>query len=69
MTPTLIISMEKIAAAIGVPNSALNAALMPHIIMTCLSFSSNLNTLPIELPMLPPICSAAPSRPAEPPNR
>ena len=49
--------------------SAENAALMPHIIMICLSFSSKPNSLPRPFPMLPPSCSAAPSRPAEPPNR
>ncbi len=69
MMPTLTTSMEKIAAAIGVPKSAENAALMPHIIMICLSFSSKPNSLPRPFPMLPPSCSAAPSRPAEPPNR
>ena len=41
MMPTLTTSMEKMAAAIGVPNSAENAALIPHMIMMCLSFSSN----------------------------
>ena len=32
MMPTLTTSMEKMAAAIGVPNSAENAALIPHMI-------------------------------------
>ena len=69
MTPTLTISIGRIAAAIGVPNKAENAALIPHMIMTCLSLSSKRNSFPKAFPILPPICNAAPSRPAEPPNR
>lgn len=42
---------------------------MPDIIIMCWSLSSNRNSLPRELPMLPPNCKAAPSLPAEPPNR
>ena len=69
MIPTLTTSMEKTAAAMGVPNRAEKAALIPHIIMTRLSFSSIRKTFPRKFPMLPPSCRAAPSRPAEPPNR
>ena len=69
MTPTLTISIGRIAAAIGVPNSAENAALIPHMIITCLSLLSKRNSLPNALPILPPICKAAPSRPADPPNK
>ena len=56
-------------AAIGVPNSDEKAALIPHIIITCLSFSSKRKIFPRELPILPPICKAAPSLPAEPPKK
>ena len=69
MIPTLTTSMEKIAAAMGVPNRAEKAALIPHMVMICLSFSSNLNSFPISFPILPPSCRAAPSRPDEPPRR
>ena len=48
------------AAAIGVPKRAENAALMPHMIMTCLSLSSKRKNFPIAFPILPPICRAAP---------
>ncbi len=69
MMPTLTTSREKMAAAMGVPNRAEKAALMLHMVMMFLSFSSKPTRLPMALPMLPPSCSAAPSRPAEPPSR
>ena len=34
MTPTLMTSMEKTAAAMGVPNTAAKAALIPHMTIT-----------------------------------
>ena len=68
-TPTLTISIGRMAAAIGVPKRAENAALMPHMIMTCLSLSSKRKNFPIAFPILPPICRAAPSRPADPPKK
>ena len=54
ITPTLITSIEKTAAAIGVPNSAEKQALMPHIIIIRVSFSSNLNSFANVLPNAPP---------------
>ena len=59
--------MAKTAAAIGVPKTAANAALIPHITITWWSNSSKWKILPSWLPMLPPNWIAAPSRPAEPP--
>ena len=61
--------MAKKAAAIGVPKSAAKAAAMPLIKMIFLSFTLKWKISPSFLPMLPPICSAAPSRPTEPPHR
>ena len=55
MIPTEITSIEKIAAAIGVPNKAEKAALMPHIIMVFLSVGESLNIRPKPFPMAPPI--------------
>ena len=67
--PTLTTSTAKTQAAIGVPNTAANTALMPHIVRMCRSCSLRRNSLPKSVATLPPSCSAAPSRPAEPPNR
>ena len=39
--PTLMTSIENTAAAIGVPNTAEKQALMPHIIISFLSFHQN----------------------------
>lgn len=61
--------MENTAAAIGVPNKAEKQALMPHMIMILVSLSSKLKSLAKKSPNDPPTCSAAPSRPAEPPHR
>ena len=69
MIPTLIISIGKIAAARGVPNTAEKAALIPLMTRSFRSPSSNLKSRPIVFPILPPIWRAAPSRPAEPPNK
>ena len=57
------------AAAIGVPKRAEKQALIPHIIIILVSLSSKCNILAIKLPKEPPTCRAAPSRPAEPPQR
>ena len=46
----LITSIEKIAAAIGVPNKAANTPLMPHMTAIFLSFSSNFSHFPIWVP-------------------
>ena len=46
--------MEKTADAIGVPKSAEKQALMPHIIIIRVSFSSNLNSFANVLPNAPP---------------
>ena len=62
-------SKEKTAAATGVPKSAEKQALIPHIIAIFVSFSSYFATFARKLPREPPICKAAPSLPAEPPNR
>ena len=62
-------SIAKIAAVSGVPNSAENRPLMPHITAIGRSLSFSLISLPKKLPMQPPSCKAAPSRPAEPPKR
>ena len=69
MMPTLATSREKTAAARGVPNSAEKPALIPHMIIMVLSLSFNRSTSPSFPEILPPSCSAAPSRPALPPQR
>ena len=67
--PTVLISIGRTAAARGVPKSAENAALMPHMMTCLLSSSGKCSSLAMAELMLPPICRAAPSRPAEPPVR
>ncbi len=62
-------SIENMAADIGVPNKAEKQALIPHIIIIRVSLSSKWNSFAKKLPSEPPTCSAAPSRPAEPPHR
>ena len=69
MTPTLTTSMAKIAAAMGVPKRAAKPALMPQRVIMCISLMSSRKSRPRVCPKLPPSCKAAPSRPAEPPNR
>lgn len=51
----------------GVPNRAENTPAMPHSVASGRSFSPRCRSLPVSWPMPPPICSAAPSRPALPP--
>ena len=62
-------SIAKKQAVSGVPKSAEKSALMPHITASPMSCSLTPKSSPMRLPILPPSCSAAPSRPAEPPNR
>ena len=52
--PTLITSIEKTAAATGVPKSAEKHALIPHIIIIRVSLSSKLNSFAKALPKEPP---------------
>ena len=61
--------MAKQAAASGVPNRAEKNAAMPLMVAVRRSWSLSRSRVPRFQPMLPPICSAAPSRPAEPPHR
>ena len=67
--PTLATSMENTAAVRGVPNTAANTALMPHMVTSRVSPSESFNSRLMAVPRPPPICSAAPSRPADPPQR
>ena len=69
MTPTVLISIESTVAASGVPNSAEKAALMPHMMVRRRSSFRKCSSCPSPCPSEPPTCSAAPSRPAEPPKR
>lgn len=69
MTPTLTTSIAKTAAVRGVPNRAEKAAAMPHMTMTRRSLSSRPIPRPTQAAKEPPSCSAAPSRPAEPPTK
>ena len=67
--PTRHISAENTVAVTGVPNIAEKQALIPHMVIIFLSSSSNFRICPNCEPILPPIWSAAPSRPLEPPRR
>ena len=62
-------SSAKIVAVSGVPKRAEKTALMPQSVARRMSLSSRRKIRPMLQPMPPPICSAAPSRPAEPPHR
>ena len=62
-------SSAKIAPATGVPNTAAKPAAIPHINKIWSCCGGNLNSFPNCAAMLPPICTAVPSRPAEPPNK
>ena len=61
--------MANSVAASGVPNSAVKNAAMPHSVAVRQLCSLRRSSLPVCQPMSPPICSAAPSRPALPPVR
>ena len=67
--PMAITSMAKIAPVNGVPNTAPKPAATPANNMVFTSFSSSFNHLANSCATLPPICTAVPSRPAEPPNK
>ena len=69
MWPMHSTSITNTVAVSGVPNSAANSAPMPTIVSVRRSSSLSFNKRPMSLPRLPPSCSAAPSRPAEPPSR
>ena len=69
LPPTCATVTAKSAEAIGVPNSAENSAAMPHTAAHRRPAGDCFSQLPMVQPMLPPICRAAPSRPAEPPHR
>ncbi|MNF93178.1 hypothetical protein D3C84_758460 [compost metagenome] len=62
-------SKAKIAPARGVPKTEAKPALIPRIINIFLSELSKLKSLVNWSAMAPPICTAVPSRPAEPPNK
>ena len=62
-------AMAKTVAASGVPNRAEKKAAIPASVAVRMSRSSRCSSFPTSKPMVPPICSAAPSRPAEPPTR
>ena len=67
--PMLTTSMLNTAAVRGVPNRAEKRPLMPHMTMMFIFRSLSRHHLPRVAARLPPIWSAAPSRPAEPPVR
>ena len=62
-------SRANTVAVRGVPNRAENTPLMPHRVARGRSFSPRCRSLPAWKPRPPPICRAAPSRPALPPHR
>ena len=70
MIPILATSIGKNTAAIGVPNIAEKAALIPHIIIMRFSSSLNFSHLILLSPAAAalPSCKAAPSLPTEPPK-
>ena len=63
------ISTAKITAATGVPNTAANPAAIPQINKIWVCAAVNFSHLANCEARLPPICTAVPSRPAEPPNK
>ena len=69
MCPTDTTSIENTAAVTGVVKMAENAPLIPHIIIVPMLSFLSFKSLPAAEPIPPPICSAAPSLPAEPPKR
>ncbi len=62
-------SSAKMAPVTGVPNTAPKPAAIPVINKMRTSVGFNFSTLPNNAATLPPICTAVPSRPAEPPNK
>ena len=69
VSPTSSTIMAKRAAVSGVPNRAEKNAAMPLMVAVRRTQSLRCSSFPTFQPMLPPICKAAPSRPAEPPHR
>ena len=65
----LMTTMANTVAVRGVPNKAEKNAAMPAMVAVRRSRSSRLKRFPAWRPMVPPICKAAPSRPALPPPR
>lgn len=61
--------MAKIAPVSGVPKTAPNPAAIPHISRVRVSIASSRRERARVLEMLPPIWTAVPSRPADPPNK
>ena len=61
--------MAKKVAASGVLNKAEKNAAIPHCTAMRRSCSFRCSTPPAHQPMVPPICKAAPSRPALPPPK
>ena len=67
--PIATTSIAKIAPVTGVPKTAPNPAATPHISKMLLSLSFKASHLENKEAILPPICTAVPSRPADPPNK
>ena len=68
-TPTVNISIPKIAPASGVPKTEANPALIPQITIFFLSLFENLNFIAKKEAKLAPICALGPSFPTEPPEK
>ena len=69
MRPMDNTSNAKIAPAMGVPKTAPKPAATPVISRMRRSSLLSFISLPSQFEMLPPICTAVPSRPADPPKR
>ncbi len=69
MRPIISTSSANTAPASGVPNTAPNPAAIPAINKIRIRLDSSPAQRQNALAMLPPICTAVPSRPAEPPNK
>ena len=67
--PTAATSIAKTAPASGVPKTAPKPAAIPAIKRIRSAPASSAKCRATPLAMLPPICTAVPSRPAEPPQR
>ena len=67
--PKINTSSAKMPPAKGVPKTEAKPALIPAIKTICRSRLDNFKTFVKRSAMAPPICTAVPSRPADPPNR
>ena len=67
-SPTQEISRAKRTAVMGLPKTAENPALMPHMMARSWNSGPKRAALRTSSAREPPICRAAPSRPAEPPK-